>query len=76
MNIKILDTGSAHCKKLEENTQKALKESNISASIEKITDLNRIIKYGDIPSPALIINDHIVSHGRVPSTAEIKVYIN
>ncbi|MBE6065891.1 thioredoxin family protein [Clostridium cochlearium] len=76
MDIKILDAGSANFKKLEENTKRALHESNLSASIERITDLNRIIKYGDIPSPVLIINDHIVSHGRVPSTAEIKVYIN
>lgn len=76
MEITILDKGSAYCKKLEENTKRALKESNIYAPIEKITDLNRIIKYGDIPSPALIINNHIVSHGRVPSTAEIKIYIN
>lgn len=76
MNIKILNNGSAHCKELEANTHKALKESNISASVEKITDLNRIIQYGDIPSPALIVDDHIVSHGRVPSASEIKVYIN
>lgn len=76
MNIKILNNGSAYCKELENNTHKALKESNISASVEKITDLNRIIQYGDIPSPALIVDDHIVSHGRVPSSSEIKVYIN
>lgn len=72
MNIKILGGGCANCKKLEENTVQALKELNLEASIEEVKDIDKIIDYGVMKTPALVIDEKVKSSGRVLGVEEIK----
>ena len=75
MNIKILGTGCTNCKNLEKVTIKALAELDINADVEKVEDIQRIISYGVMSTPALIINNQIAVKGRVPNLTELKEII-
>ena len=75
MEIKILGTGCSKCDKLEKNLKKALKESDIDATIEKVEELKEIVRYGVMTTPALVINDKVVSVGKVLSAKEIKKFL-
>ena len=75
MIIKILGTGCSSCKKLEENTRKAVEELGIEATIEKVTDIKDIMKYGVMKTPALVVDEKVKTMGRVPTPEEIKKYI-
>ena len=72
MKIKVLGTGCAKCKSLEQSTRNALQELDISADLEKVEDIVKIMSYGVMQTPALVINEKIVISGRVPSVNEIK----
>ncbi len=71
MIIKVLGTGCAKCKKLEQEAIKAVEELGVEASIEKVTDLNKIMDYGVMMTPALVVNEKVVSAGRVLSAKQI-----
>jgi len=75
MNIKILGGGCANCKKLEENTVLALKELNMEATIEDVTDIDQIIDYGVMKTPALVVDGKVKSSGRVLGVEEIKKFL-
>lgn len=72
MVIKILGSGCPNCIKLEANTKKAVEELNIEAVIEKVTDMGQIIEYGVMSTPALVIDEQVVSYGVIPGISEIK----
>lgn len=72
MNIKILGGGCASCKKLYENTQKAVKDMGISAEIEYITDMAKVMEYGVMRMPALVVNENIVSMGKVLKAVDVE----
>lgn len=72
MEIKILGTGCARCKTLEKLTRDAVAETGITAEIEKVEDIVKIMAYGVMNTPALVINQKVVLSGRIPSMAEIK----
>jgi len=72
MDIKILGTGCPRCKALEQATRNAAAELDISADIEKVEDIVKIMNYGVMHTPALIINDRIALSGRIPSSSELK----
>ncbi|MCF7857843.1 MAG: thioredoxin family protein [Candidatus Cloacimonetes bacterium] len=73
MIIKILGTGCAKCKKLEENAIKATE--GLKAEVQKVTDLNLIMDYGVMMTPALVIDEKVVSTGKVLSCEKIKELI-
>lgn len=75
MNIKILGSGCANCKKLQQVAMEAVKEMGVEADFEKIEDIQRIMGYGVMRTPALVINEKVKVFGRVPSKDEIKKYI-
>jgi len=75
MKIKILGTGCPNCKMLEANTKKVLEELKIKANVEKVTDIPKIMEYGVMSTPALVINEKVVSYGRVLSSDEIKKFL-
>ena len=75
MIIKVLGSGCASCKKLEENTRKAVEELGIDATIEKVTDFKKIMAYGVMKTPALVVDEKVKIMGRVPSAEEIKKYL-
>lgn len=71
MVIKILGSGCPNCKKLEENTKKALKELRVDAKIIKVKEYKDIMSYGVMRTPALVINERVVAYGRVLTVGEI-----
>jgi len=76
MNIKVLGTGCAKCETLEKAVKEAVNQLNINAEIEKITDIMKILNYGVINLPALIINEKVILSGKVPSVNELKEIIS
>lgn len=72
MKIKILGTGCSRCKSLEQVTRNAVAEMGIKADIVKEEDIVKIMSYGVMRTPALVIDDKIALSGRVPSLTEIK----
>lgn len=71
MNIKILGGGCASCKKLYENTKKAAAEMNICTEVEYITDMQKIMEYGVMKMPALVVNEKVVAMGKVLKPSDI-----
>ena len=76
MIIKILGTGCKKCEALEENVRQAVKDLDMDATIEKVTDFKEIASYGVMKTPGLVINEKAVSSGKVPSPDEIKKLLN
>ncbi|KGM98028.1 redox-active disulfide protein 2 [Clostridium novyi A str. 4552] len=71
MNIKILGSGCKKCTTLMENTEIALEDLDKTANVEKVTDFKEIAKYGVMITPALIIDEKVVSYGKVLKPKEI-----
>ena len=76
MIIKILGIGCANCKRLYANTQEAIKELQVSADVQKIEDMQKIMAYGIMRTPAIVIDEKVKVFGRVPDKEEIKKLIN
>jgi len=72
MKIQILGTGCPKCKTLTENAEKAAKEMGLDCQIEKVTDINDILAFGVMMTPALAIDGEVKSAGKVLSPDEIK----
>jgi len=75
MTIKVLGPGCMNCKTLEQRTQQALEQLNIEAHIEKVADYPGIMSYGIMSTPGLVIDEKVVSQGRVPALDAIKELI-
>ena len=71
-DIKILGTGCSKCNKLAELSKKAAEENGIEFSIEKVKDINKIMEYGVMTTPALVIDGELKVSGKVPSLDELK----
>lgn len=71
MLIKILGSGCRNCVALKENTEAALKEVGVEAEIQKVTDFKEIMAYGVMTTPALVIDEKVVSFGKVLKPKEI-----
>ncbi len=72
MEIKVLGTGCARCKSLEKITRKAVDELNLDASVEKVEDIQTIMEYAVMRTPALVINEKVVLSGQVPKVSVLK----
>ena len=72
MEIKVLGTGCPKCKALEKATREAVAELNVDANVTKEEDIVKIMGYGIMQTPGLVINDKVVISGRLPSMNEIK----
>ena len=75
MEIKVLGTGCAKCKKLEEMVREAVGELGVDADIIKITDLNEILEYDIMMTPGLVVDGEIVCSGRLPKKDEIRSWL-
>lgn len=71
MIIKILGSGCKSCVTLKENTETALKEVGIEAEVVKVEDFKDIMAYGVMSTPALVIDEKVVSFGKVLKPKEI-----
>lgn len=76
MDLKILGTGCAKCKKLEEATKAAADELGVQYTIEKVTDIEKIMEFSVMSTPALVVNGQVKVTGRVPSVEDLKRMIS
>lgn len=76
MNIKVLGTGCAKCKKLYSETEKAIASSGQQAILEKVEKIDEIMKYGVMVTPALVVNGEVKASGRIPAVAEIVEWLS
>lgn len=70
--IQILGTGCPKCKKLAENAEAAAKELGIEYEIEKVTDINEIMKFGVMMTPGLAVDGEVKAVGKVAEVSDIK----
>ena len=70
--IQILGTGCAKCAKLTENAEKAAKELGVEAEVEKVTDIKKIMEFGVMMTPGIVIDGVVKAAGKVLSVEEIK----
>ena len=75
LTIKVLGPGCANCVNLASIAQRAVSNLAIEAKVEKVTDYSEFVKYKLLTTPGLVINEKLVSAGRVPSEAEITTYL-
>lgn len=71
MNIKVLGPGCKNCVNLADNTKEALQALGLEAEIEKVTDYAEIAKYGIMSTPGLVIDEKVVSFGKVLKSKDI-----
>lgn len=72
MKIEILGSGCSNCMKLAKHAEEAVKQKGIDCEVEKVTDLNRIMGYGVMMTPGLVIDGQVKSVGKVLTVEEIK----
>jgi small redox-active disulfide protein 2 len=72
LTVKILGSGCANCKKLEAVSREAATQAGITAEFIKVTDMKAIMAYDLLSTPGLVINEKLVSSGRIPTVAEVR----
>jgi small redox-active disulfide protein 2 len=75
LTVKVLGGGCANCVNLQSNAQRAINALSIEAKVEKVTDHAEFTKYRLLATPGLVINEKLVSAGRVPNEAEITTFL-
>ncbi|MBP7341843.1 MAG: thioredoxin family protein [Smithellaceae bacterium] len=75
MKIEILGTGCAKCIKLEEMVNDAVKETGVSAEVSKVKDIKKIMTYGVMTTPGLVVDGQVKIAGKVPTAEQIKGWI-
>ena len=73
--LQVLGTGCPKCQKLAQNAEAAAKDMGIEYEIEKITDINEIMKFGVMMTPALVVDDEVKVVGKVPDSKDIKTML-
>ena len=75
LTIRVLGPGCANCKKLEALARQVVEQLGIQAQIIKVTEYPDIMAYNIMSTPGLVINEKVVSSGRIPSAAEITTFV-
>ena len=75
LTIKILGPGCANCRKLEQVARQAAESLGIEPEVVKVTDMKDIMAYDLLSTPGLVINEKVVSSGRIPTQAEIRQWL-
>ena len=75
LTIKVLGSGCANCKRVEQIVRKIVTEMSLEAEVIKVTEYNDIASYNILSTPGLVINEKVVSYGRIPSPAEVTTWI-
>ncbi len=76
MLIQILGTGCPKCKKMAETAQKTAEELNLDFSLEKVTEIDKIMDFGVMTTPGLVVDGLVKITGKVPSPDEMKSILN
>jgi small redox-active disulfide protein 2 len=75
LTIKVLGSGCANCKRVEQIVHKVVDEMSLEAEVIKVTDYNDIMAYNILSTPGLVINEKVVSTGRIPTPAEVTTWL-
>ena len=75
LTIKVLGSGCANCKRVEQIARKVVTEMSLEAEVIKVTDYNEITAYNIISTPGLVINENVVCSGRIPTPAEVTTWV-
>jgi len=75
MEIKILGIGCANCKRVESVARQVVEEMGVEATITEVTDMAKIVSYDIVTTPGLVIDEKVVSSGRIPSKAEVTTWV-
>jgi len=75
MEIKVLGTGCPKCRKVYANAQRAIADLGINVKLEKVEDIDEILRYGVMMTPAVVINGRVRASGRIPSVEELKTWL-
>ena len=75
LTIKVLGSGCANCKRVEQIVHKVVQEMTLEAEVIKVTEYPEIMKYKVMSTPGLVINEKIVSTGRIPTPAEVTTWL-
>ena len=76
LTIKVLGSGCANCKRVEQIVHKVVAELGVEAEVIKVTDYNDITAYDVLSTPGLVINEKVVSTGRIPTPAEVTAWLS
>ncbi len=71
LSIKVLGSGCANCKNLENLCKEVVAENNIEASIEKVSELKDIMSYGVMSTPGLVVNEKVIHTGKLPTKSTL-----
>ena len=72
LKVLVLGSGCKNCHTVEERAKQAVAEMGLDANVELVTDMQTMMHYGIMQTPAIAINERVVSTGRVPATSQIK----
>ncbi len=75
LTIKVLGSGCANCKRVEQIAQKVIAEMGFQAEIVKVTDYKGIMAYNVLSTPGLVVNEKLVCAGRIPTPAEVTTWL-
>ena len=75
LTIKVLGSGCANCKRLEQIAHKVVSEMGIEAEVVKVTEYPDIMAYNVLSTPGLVINEKLVASGRIPTPAEVTTWL-
>ena len=75
MKIQVLGTGCAKCRKLKENATQAVTDAGVDCEVESVTDLDDILAFDVLMTPALVVDGQVMVSGAVPPAADIAVWI-
>jgi small redox-active disulfide protein 2 len=75
VEIQVLGSGCANCHKVEALAKQAVAQMAIDADVKLVTDMETMMRYGIMATPAIVINEKVVSAGRVPALSQIKSLI-
>jgi len=73
--IKVLGSGCANCKRVEQIAHKVVTEMSLEAEVVKVTDYADIMAYNILSTPGLVINENVVCSGRIPTPAEVTTWL-
>jgi len=75
LTIKVLGSGCANCKKVEQIVHQAVSKMSLEASVIKVTDYAEMMQYNIMSTPGLVVNEKLVSAGKIPTVAQVTTWL-